>query len=126
MLEAIWESKVRVNFSRPKSHRKRREFPGLMNFPEVSCPALLALPCPSPHGPHTPIDWTSAAETAFEAAKNTLADATLLMHPLADAPLRLITDASGSAVDAVLPALQGDCWCPLDFFCPKLKPAETR
>lgn len=55
-----------------------------------------------------------------------LANATLLTHPKPDAPTCIITDASDTAVGAVLQQCIADVWCPISFFSRKLKPAETR
>ena len=42
-----------------------------------------------------PLKLGTAAVTAFHAAKDALAAATLLIHPIPDAPLQLVVDASG-------------------------------
>lgn len=61
----------------------------------------------------------------FSAAKKALSDTAMLLHPVADAQLRLITDASSVAVGAVLEQFVSG-WQPLGFYSQKLKPAETR
>ena len=48
------------------------------------------------------LDWTQELNKAFEKAKNTLSQATLLHHPVPGAPLALTTDASDIAIGAVL------------------------
>lgn len=120
------------DFPRPTSLRKLREFLGLLNFHRRFIPNVARIILPltemlkSNKAPSAPLEWTSAADTAFEEAKNALANATMLVHPLPNAPMRLITDASSNAVGAVLQQFQQDSWCPLAFFSQKLKPAETR
>ena len=43
-----------------------------------------------------------------------------------DAPTSIISDASDTAVGAVLQQRIGDDWCPIAYFSKKLKPRETR
>ena len=69
---------------------------------------------------------TSAMESAFVSAKNALADATLLVHPIEGAPMALIVDASNIAVGGVIDQRTNDVWCPLGFFSRKLYPRETK
>ena len=54
----------------------------------------------SPH-PKT-LDWTHELNKAFEEAKNALSQATLLNHPVPGACIALMTDASDTAIGAVL------------------------
>ncbi|XP_075539868.1 uncharacterized protein LOC142574730 [Dermacentor variabilis] len=92
------------DFPHPTSLRKLREFLGLLNFHRrLDCTvARIVLPLtdmlkPS-KAPSAPLEWTSSADAAFEEAKNSLANATELVHPLPNVPMRLITDASSNAV----------------------------
>ena len=48
----------------------------------------------------------------------------LLSHPHPDAPTCITTDASNSAVGAVLEQFIGGQWKPISFFSKKLSPAE--
>ena len=64
--------------------------------------------------------------TAFNTAKQALADATLLSHPSPTAPTNIVTDASNTAVGGVLQQFIDNEWHPLAYFSKKLKPAETR
>ena len=59
---------------------------------------------------NTPLTWTDAATTAFHTVKDTLADATLLVHPRPHAPTCVFTDASSAAVGAVLQQQISDTW----------------
>ena len=52
------------------------------------------------------LQWTESQQTAFANTKKALADATMLQHPYADAPLALSVDALDVAVGAVLE----QCW----------------
>ena len=68
----------------------------------------------------------NAASNRFDAAKNALADATQLVHPVRDAPLALTVDASDYAVGGVLEQHARGMWQPLGYFSRKLQePRET-
>ena len=73
-----------------------------------------------------PLNLSPAAESAFTQIKDALADASLLVHPIPDAPTCIVTDASDTAVGAVLQQLIGEDWSPIAFFSKKLQPSETR
>ncbi|BHF77926.1 hypothetical protein SprV_0602103600 [Sparganum proliferum] len=75
-----------------------------------------------------PIELSPATHSAFEAAKKALADATLLYHLSSDphAQLILTTDASNSAVGAVLHQQVNNRLQALAFFSQRLQPAQTR
>ena len=126
------EEKVHTirSFPQPTSQRKLREFVGLVNFYRRFIPhgATLLQPlnlllCKST--PKTLI-WSEAATSAFNAIKEALASATLLVHPEAEAPTCIMTDASETAVGAVLQQFISGRWQPLAYFSKGLKPAETR
>lgn len=80
------------------------------------------------HGqkPSDTITWTPEAAKAFEASRNILAKAALLVHPSHNAATRLTTDASDLAVGGTLEQLQGGKWVPIAFFSKSLQKAETR
>lgn len=128
------ESEVRAvrDFPQAKSLRKLRDYFGLLNFHRRFLPNIARVIqsftdlLSSAQGPSTPLKSTSAVDEAFQTAKSILADALLLVHSLADAPMRLITDASGAAVGAVPQQFQHDSWCLLGSFFHELKPTETR
>lgn len=124
--------KVQVirSFPLPSTPRKLREFLGLVNYYHrfvPRCADLLAplnnllSACPSSTG----IGWTQAAKNAFMGIKETLAEASLLVHPKEDAPVNIMTDASDQAVGAVLQQFD-TVWQPIAFFSKKLSPTETR
>ena len=70
--------------------------------------------------------WTDESTTVFETIKQVLANATLLVHPVTNAPTNIITDASDIAVGVILQQYINGQWCPLSFFSKAQKPAETR
>ena len=66
------------------------------------------------------LEWSNDLEEAFNAAKEALAQATMLVH---HTPRALTVDASGAAIGAVLEQNIGS-WKPVAFFSRKLPPAE--
>ncbi|GBP54228.1 Retrovirus-related Pol polyprotein from transposon 297 [Eumeta japonica] len=76
----------------------------------------------------TPIDWTPDDERAFEKCKVSLQSAVTLSHPLADATLGLMTDASNTAVgNAVADALSrvDAITCPTTINFEELSAAQS-
>ena len=72
------------------------------------------------------VTWTDSALAAFMATKEALAKASFLSYPDSEAPTCLMTDASDTAVGAVLQQYINDTWHPISFFSRKMTPAETR
>ena len=113
----------------PQSVKSLRRFLGMANYyrrfvPDCSDilePLTSLLKCnPKTFSP------TQEAETAFQAIKCALAKSTSLSHIRPDLPLILKTDASQSAVGAVLQQIQNGEPQPLSFFSRKLQSAQTR
>ena len=102
------DSKVQAirDFPQPTNQRKLREFLGLVNFYRCFIPNGASLLHPLnllllKSSPKTLV-WDDTTTSAFAAIKDTLAEATLLAHPMAGAPTSIMTDASSIAVGAVL------------------------
>ena len=120
------------DFPQPKTLRKLREFLGLVNFYHRFIPHCATILTPlnellkSTATNSRTLHWTTAATSAFEEIKNTLARATLLVHPKSDAPVNIMTDASDVAIGAVLQQHLNGKWCPLSYFSRKLSPTEQR
>ncbi|GFW41799.1 transposon Tf2-8 polyprotein [Trichonephila clavipes] len=72
------------------------------------------------------IQWTEEAEQALNDAKNALADATLLRHPIPGAKLSLWTDASDKAVGGSLMQLCQNNWEPVAFLSVKLSKSQQK
>ena len=105
-------------FPQPTTQRKLRRFIGFVNFYHRFLPHCANLMQPL----HDLLDsakqtviWTDTALAAFHAAKEALAKATLLSYPQRDAPTLLMTDASDTAVGAVLQQHIRGCWHPITF-----------
>ena len=79
-------------FPQPASLKKLRQFLGLVNFYHRFIPGCARILQPlntiltGPSKDDRRLVWTPEAEAAFIAIKEALADATLLVHPQADAP----------------------------------------
>ena len=71
------------------------------------------------------IPETDSAVAAFNAPKEALANAALLSYPQPVTSSCLMSDASDTAVSAVLQHVNGT-WHPISFFTRKMTPAETR
>ena len=69
------------------------------------------------------LQWSECCVSAFDAAKEALAQATLLFHPTPDAPTAIMTDASDVAVGAVLQQLVNQ-WQSISYFSCKLSHTE--
>jgi hypothetical protein len=91
----------------------------------IQAPLHAALCGPRVKGSH-PIIWMPELHRAFEEYKASLSRATLLAHPDPSAPLALFTDASTSAMGAVLQQRIDSAWQPLAFFSRKLNPPQQK
>ena len=120
----LLDSKVQVirDFPPPKSHRKLREFLGLVNFYRRFLPhaADLLYPLTQLLGDCSSgtkeVKWTETTQAAFNAIKDALATATLLVHPQPNAQLAIMTDASDVAVGTVLQQHVNGQWQPISYF----------
>ena len=127
------ESKAKViqDFPVPTSLCKLREFLGLINFyrrfiphcADILQPLTDRLSCKRKT---KAIELSEEELLAFGKAKAALAEHTLLVHPLVDAPLCLMVDASNHAVGGVLNQCIDGQMKPISFFSKRLQPAETK
>ncbi|XP_069985550.1 uncharacterized protein [Penaeus vannamei] len=120
-------------FPKTATEKQLRKFLGMFNFYRRFVPKctqlfkpLRALITPNRASRNTKIKWTPPTNEAFEACKEALASATLLNHPLPEAPLSIAVDASDTAIGAVLQQRQGKQWEPLAFFSQTLLPRRSR
>ena len=70
--------------------------------------------------------WTTRHDEHFQRSKDALARATYLAHPSATADMCINTDASDTAVGAVLQQRLNGVWAPISFFSRKFHAAETK
>jgi cleavage and polyadenylation specificity factor subunit 1 len=116
-----------------KTARQLRRFLSMLNFCRLFLPHAAATQAPlhaSVSGPRVrgshPITWTPDLHKAFEECKASLSRATLLAHPDTSAPLALVTDASTTAMGAVLQQRADNVCQHLAFFSRKLNPAQQK
>lgn len=129
------DTKIKViqDFPPPTTVNGLRRFLGMLNFYRRFIPNAAGDQAPLHgmiSGPKVkgtqPLTWTPELQAAFDKCKNSIARATLLIHPQHEAPLALVTDASNIAVGSVLQQLVDDEWQPLAFFSKKLNKAQTK
>lgn len=120
-------------FSKPKTLIGLRRFLGIINFYRRFIPnaaqtqaSLYKLLSGARKNDKRPVKWTAATEHAFELCKQQLTKATLLVYPKDEATLALTTDASDSAIGAVLDQFVEGKWESLGFFSRKLDRAQAK
>lgn len=116
----------------PNTKKELQRFLGSLNFYHRFIPNAAKLQAPL-YATTTavttrdgPLTWTDESRKSFDTCREALAHTARLAHPSPNAPLRLSTDASNSAVGAVLEQKVRDQWQPLGFFSRKLSNAQSR
>jgi hypothetical protein len=116
-------------FPVPTTIKQLEQFIGMVNFYHVFVPKAANIMKPlygvlsgSPRPKE--LSWSPELDKAFNLAKHQLAAATLLHHPVPGATTALTTDASDTAIGAVLEQQVGEHWQPLAFFSRQLHKAE--
>ena len=116
-------------FERPQTVRALQRFFGLVNFYRRFLPGIAGIMRPLTDdlagAPRQPM-WSEPMTEAFREMKKQLANATLLVHPVADAELRVNTDASSKAIAGAIHQLVQGCLEPLGFFSRRTSSAESR
>lgn len=119
------------DFPQPKSVKGLQQFVGMVNFYHRFIPRAAGIMKPlfaalGHRRKHLPVQWTTEMIKAFHDTKQALADATMLAHPVKDARIGLIVDASDVAVGGVLQQLVGNVWQPMAFFSKQLRAPELK
>lgn len=117
------------HFPKPTTTKGLQEFAGMLNFYHRFVPRLADTMRPlyaAMSNKEKLVVWTEELETAFVRSKTALANTVLLHHPSTNVQTALTTDASQTAVGAVLEQLIDNQWRPLAFFSKKLHPAEVK
>lgn len=122
-----------LNCQRPTTAKGLRRFIAMANFYRRFIPhaarsqlKLQKLITGNKKNDQTPVTWCDTSIAAFEQCKTELANATLLAHPVKDAPLVLHVDASDDAVGAALHQIQNAQMQPLGFYSLKLNTAQAK
>lgn len=123
-----------LDYPKPKNIKELRRFLGMFNFyrrfvPNASAlqaPLNIALVGPKRKGSQD-IKMTEEMLQAFESCKSGLSQATMLAHPKTAVQLAIHTDASDTAIGAVLQQLvRPGLWEPLAFFSRSLNPSQRK
>ena len=121
---------VICDFPHPTSPCQLCQFIGMVNFYHHFLPhctelmqALHDILKSTKPKSHT---WNDDAIAAFRNTKEALAPASFLSYPAPDVPTCLMTDASDTAVGAVLQQDIKDSWHPISFFSKKMTSTEKR
>lgn len=116
----------------PKTVRELRRFLGMINFYRRFIPKAAQIQAPL-HAlltghlkPNHPIQLKDNTLQAFQDCIHSLRNAALLAHPDSHAKLGLVTDASDTAIGAVLQQFRDGSWQPLAFFTRKLCPSQVK
>lgn len=120
-----------LDYPLPQSTRSLRRFLGMVNYYGrfiPHCSEILAPLTDLLKANNKRLQFNDQATSAFNAVKTALSEVTTLGHlnPSPDCRLILKTDASQTAVGAVLQQVVNDSIQTLCFFSRKLQPAQTR
>lgn len=120
-----------IHYSKPQTVRQLRRFLGMVNFYRRFLPhaahiqqCLHSCSKGNKKNDNTPINWTDERIKAFEECKTSLANATLLTHPVDKAEICLMVDASDYAIGGVINQYINNSWQPLAFYSKKLNDAQ--
>jgi hypothetical protein len=72
------------------------------------------------------LEWTTAAEEAFEATKHLLTKAVPLQHPSPQAKLSLAPYAYDFHIGGIMQQKSSNRWCPFVFYVTNLSDEESR
>ena len=119
-------------FSRPCTMKGLRWFLGMLNFYRRFIPgvaktlaSLHSLLLPHKHSRKN-VEWNEVAEASFIAVKQQVADTTMLAFPVLNAPTQLVTDASDTAVGAVVQQMVAGVTKPVAFFSKSLTSVQKK
>ncbi|GFW71895.1 transposon Tf2-6 polyprotein [Trichonephila clavipes] len=108
-------------FPKPTTITQLRRFLGMLNYYRRFIRQAAHILAPLPE---EALEWTDEATTAFELVKQALAHATLLHHPIPNAPLSIWVDASDFTVGGALAQFHDNVWQPLAFLSMKLSASQ--
>jgi len=122
------KTKAIVDWPTPKSRNEVQQFLGLANYYRKFVPnfSTVAAPLNNLTGSTVKFRWGSAEKESFEEVKRMLQSAPMLRLPNMKLPFVMNTDASNTALGAVLQQDHGDGLQPVGFFSATLVGAESR
>lgn len=120
-------------YPKPDTVDQLRRFLGMVNFYRSHLPNAVKYQAELNkylHGAKkkdkSKIPWDPAGDQAFEQCKVSLSEAVTLTHPIADASLVMMCDASDLGVGAALHQKVGKTMSPLGFFSKKLTDTQQK
>ena len=119
------------NLPIPTTAKQLRSFIGTLQYYRRVMPNVAALLAPfhkllQGKKKYSGIVFTDDAREAFTAAKLALVNSAMIAHPRDNAQTALVTDASSTAVGAVLQQCIEGVWRPLGYFSKMLTPAQRK
>ena len=115
------------NYPKPNTLKDLQRYLGLLNYYNRFIPHYARILKPlydALNGNPKELFWGPDQEKSFIKSKGVLASSTCLHHPIPNAPIVVTTDASATAVGAVLEQIVNEVHQPLAFFSKKLRSAE--
>ena len=121
--------KAIAEFPAPTSIPLLERFIGMVNFYHIFVPGAAKMMKPlyqALTGKPRPkiLTWSQEMENAFQEAKDALSNARMLHHPIPGARTALTTQASDTAIGAVLEQQVNNHWQPLAFCSQQLNKTE--
>ena len=115
----------------PTTAKQLRSFIGTLQYYRRVIPNAAALLAPldkllQGKKKFSGIVFTGEAEKAYDAAKLALVNSVMIAHPRDNARTALVTDASGTAIGAVLQQCIDNVWRPLGYFSKRLTLAQQK
>ena len=115
------------DFPPPSTQHQVHKFLGLVNFYHRFIPQCAEILHVQPlnslfNSSGNNLQRTTQATDAFISIKKALSSATLLLLPQIDAPLSIMTGASGIAIGALLQQFISSLWQRISYFSRKLTP----
>ena len=121
--------KAITSYPTPTTIKYLKAFLGLVNFYGCFIPMTSHIMAPLNQvldGKPRRLAWDMVQQSAFDRVKRALATATTLAFPHPDGSLSITTDASDTAIGAVLQTHHGDSTRSLDFFSKTPQPPQRR
>lgn len=119
--------------ARPVDYHQLRRFLGAVNFYRQHLPNAAAIQAPLTSAlagkdavGKRKLQWTPGMLIAFEKTKACLRQALMLAHPVPQARLAIVVDASQQAIGAALHQHVKGHWQPLGFFSRKLTSSQVK
>ena len=115
----------------PTTTKQLRSFVGVLQYYRRAIPKIAELLSPlhkllQGKKKYSGVKFTEDAKTAFESAKLALVNTVAIAHPRDNAKTTLVSDASDTAVGAVLQQLIDGIWRPLGYFSKTLSPTQKK